>query len=257
MNLQRATIPRPARTLKWVYGVTTVPSRRDILLPRTLASLRNSGFDRPTLFVDGISHQQAAEWQYSFNLEVVNRYPRIRTVGNWWLAIVELYLRDPFADRYTIFQDDLITSKGLKEYLDKSVYPSKGYCNLFTFPENTCLIPKRSDGQRENGWFPSDQLGKGAVALVFDSQALLALLGSRSFIEKPRHRSRGHLNLDGAIVTALKKYGIREYTHYPSLVQHIGMESSMGSNPQPQSDCFWGEDYYLSSLLPAHLRSQC
>src|SRR5579872_2050280 len=32
--------------LAWAYGVTTVPARRDTLLPRTLASLRQAGFEQ-------------------------------------------------------------------------------------------------------------------------------------------------------------------------------------------------------------------
>ena len=40
--------------MKWAYGITTVPSRRENLFERTLQSLAVAGFDNPRLFVDGV-----------------------------------------------------------------------------------------------------------------------------------------------------------------------------------------------------------
>ncbi len=77
---------RPSR---WAYGVTTVPVREDRLLPKTLASLRAAGFDKPRLFVDGV--RNAWDWEQKFGLEVTARWPHVLTAGNWVLSMYELY----------------------------------------------------------------------------------------------------------------------------------------------------------------------
>lgn len=222
--------------MKWAYGVTTVPSRFEDLLPRTLASLARAGFDKPRLFVDGAGELPSALAQY----EVTRRDPVIRTYGNWVLAAWELYIRTPSADRYAVFQDDFVTYPNLRRYLDGCAYPKKGYWNLYTFPENE---------KQFQGWYQSNQLGKGAVALVFSGEALRFLLGQKYFIERPMDVARGHRVVDGGIVTAFKNAGWKEYVHNPSLVQHTGKQSSMGSGPQELANTFRGEEFDAAELL--------
>lgn len=237
--------------MKWEYGVTTVPSRRDELLPRTLASLKRGGFNTPTLFVDG--EKDPESWRDEFKLEVVTRWPVIRTFGNWTLAIAELYIRNPTADRYAIFQDDFVTCLGLREYLSACEYPRKGYLNLYTFASNTLgnlrkhgLTDKPLDYQ---GWYPSNQNGRGAVALVFDNEAVITLLTHEFFVNRPKDMNRGWRAIDGGIVTALGKAGWKEYVHTPSLVQHTGTYSSMRSKPHQPSPVFIGESADARDLL--------
>ncbi len=47
-----------AKPKRWMYGVTTTPTREEDLFPRTLASLKNAGFDNPWLFIDGCDDRQ-------------------------------------------------------------------------------------------------------------------------------------------------------------------------------------------------------
>lgn len=242
--------PLPSRPFQWAYGLTTIPQRVDSLLPRTIASLREAGFDKPRIFIDGGTEEDAKRLRDTLGLEVTHRTPAILTVGNWFLGMIELYIRNPHAQRYIIFQDDLIVAKNLRSYLEKLPYPNRGYGNLYTVPENAKLVPT-TNGQKTTGWHKSNQLGRGALALVFDNTTLIELLSARSIMEKPKHAHRGWRNLDGAILTALQSKGIQEYVHYPSLVQHTGTEvSSMGTSPRPISDCFLGESYDTLLLLP-------
>ncbi len=247
VEIRRDRIVRARKLIKmfrWSYGVTTVPSRVDDLLPRTLASLKEAGFDAPRLFVDGAKDATAYE---KFGLEVTTRYPNVRTFGNWVLSLWELYLRDPDANLYAVFQDDFITYKNLRTYLEKLDYPGrgddKGYWNLYTFPRN------QKKCKAEPGWYVSDQLGKGAVALVFDRRAVQALLASSDMVGRPTNASRGWRAVDGGIVTALRKEGYTEYIHNPSLVQHVGDRSSMGNRKHQQATSFKGEDFDCLSLL--------
>lgn len=233
--------------LRWSYGVTTVPERRADLLPRTLASLAAAGFDRPRLFVDGDSDSPA--WR-AFGLEVTYRTPRIRTHGNWLLALLELHIREPAAGRYAIFQDDLLTAKNLRRYLECVPYPPKSYLNLTMWPSNYKIAPKG-----RTGWYPAvkddqgNQCGKGAVALVFDREAVIAVLASKHMQERCRDAMRGHRSVDGGIATATQQAGWREHCHYPSLVYHAGAVSSMQNRRHPDTPGFVGEAFDALTLL--------
>lgn len=235
------------RKLEWSYGLTTVPCRRKDLLPRTLTSLRKAGFDKPRLFVDGCN--DALSWSREFELEVTCRFPTIRTFGNWILSLWELYIRQPNADRYAMFQDDFVTYRNLRQYLESVPYPSDGYCNLYTFPQNQKLAPKTRHGGTVDGWYPSNQMGRGAVALVFDGYSVKNLLAAAHIIDRPQDIHRGWKAIDGGIVTAFRKMGRVEYVHSPSLVQHTGLHSSMGNKPHLQAESFRGEDYNVLELL--------
>ena len=226
--------------MKWAYGITTVPSRLKDLFPRTLNSLKLAGFDKPRLFIDDCEYSAIYD---SFNLETTTHWPKLRTAGNWALSMVELYIRESHADRYAIFQDDFVTYQNLRGYLDTCTYPEKGYWNLYTFPSNQQLCPKGYEG-----WYESNQLGRGAVALIFSREVLLSLLSQRQFINRPQDAFRGYKAIDGGIVDSLKKIGIREYVHSPSLVQHTGLESSMGNKKHQLAVSFKGEEFDALSL---------
>jgi len=232
-------------TMKWMYGVTTVPSRRDDYLPRTLASLRAGGFDRPHLFVDGSDDSRS--WREEFGLDVTCRFPKIRTGGNWALSLGELYSLDPHADRYAVFQDDFVTCLNLRHYLEATSYPEHGYLNLYSFPRNERL------SQGKIGFYPSNQRGLGAVALVFSNEAVVRLLTSDHLVRRFQARDarhKGWRSIDGGIVESFRKMGWKEYVHNPSLVQHIGDVSSMNGRPHLKSRTFMGETFDLLTLLP-------
>lgn len=216
--------------MKWAYGVTTIPARRKTHLPATLASLEAAGFADPRLFVDG--DPDAGSWRAEFDLEVTARHPATNAAANWWLSLVELYVRDPHADRFAIFQDDIALPKNLKAYLDANPWPEPGYTNLFSFRENDGLAKDR------RGWFEGAALpqsgtdvlwqsGRGALALAFSNEAVRVLLSSRHMADRPACPIYGHRRLDGGVVTAMNKAGYREYVHGPSLVEHRGLVSTI------------------------------
>lgn len=222
--------------MNWAYGVTTVPERFDTVLPRTLESLAKGGFDKPRLFIDGPGEIPKALQGY----QISQRVPKLRAYGNWLLAIQELIVLEPMAERYAIFQDDMVTYVNLRQYLNQCVYPDKGYMNLYTFPSQTKPV---------NGWYLSTQGGKGAVALVFSRDALLALFSTNYMVNRPFDLRRGHKSIDGGIVTAMNNAGWREYVHNPSLVQHTGIKSAIGNSPQPFAPTFKGEDFDAVQLI--------
>lgn len=264
--------------MRWAYGVTTVPERRDDYLRCTLASLRAGGFDEPRLFVDGSDdHLGWSRWSHESGigaLPVTCRMPRIGLVGNWVLALWELHLRNPRADRYAVFQDDLMCVRNLRPFLERSPWPGRGYLNLFTFSQaNYLALRGKPPGWHEGALLnPPDrnpglfQCGRGALGLVFDRDALLALLSARPLAEKPwaADPKIAGRRLDGGVVNAMNLAGYREYVHNPSLLQHVGQQSSIGNTWNWERDkvgkvdhasgvswSFPGEDFDALGLLPA------
>lgn len=254
---------------KWSYGVTTVPSRRSTTLPRALASLAAAGFDRPRLFVDGADDGYV-------NYDVTYRNPRVGTYGNWVLSLWELYLRAPDAERYAIFQDDCVAVKNLRAYLDEQQYPERAYLNLYQYGDfNVKIAPPRMPvgrtGRLHGVWYEGCELpagkgavyhgrrqqrGLGAVGLVFDRDAVVALLQHPHMVVRPMDqgldnvgRVKGQVKVDGAVVESMNQAGWREWVHEPSLLQHIGDRSSMGSSRHPSSPSFPGEDYDAMELV--------
>lgn len=229
--------------MQWAYGVTTVPERFGSHLPRTLASLRTAGFPEPRLFIDGCEEHEIPEEFCGLGATCHN--PPLRTFGNWMLGLWELYIRQPNADRYAIFQDDVIACRNLRRYLEESPCPEKGYLNLCTWPGNEPAC-------RQEGWHPARLRGWGAQGLVFDRQTVVALLSSKLMAMKPQEKGwQSWKNLDGRIAEALLAVGVREYIHNPSLLRHIGLDSSIGNTwtERDESTLWKGEDFDSVTLL--------
>lgn len=240
-----------SKPIKWAYGVTTVPSRMQDLFPQTLSSLCDAGFDKPTIFLDGANHKLAVAYEERFKLEVVNHYPAIRTFGNWELALRELFIRNPTAHRYAIFQDDLVTYRNLRHYLERTTTLPNAYYNLYTFPQNQQLVPKEPNTNKYvEGWHKSNQMGRGAVGLVFDRLGVLTIMQGKLLAERPLDCLNGTSRVDGVVSDVLKKAGYTEYIHHPSLVQHLGFHSTMRSDKQEKAISFRGENFdALQSLV--------
>lgn len=239
----------------WSYGVTTVPQRRDDgTLAKTLKSLAAAGFDRPRLFVDG-----AAGGFEEFGLDVTYRWPLVRVFGNWVLSMWELYLRQPSADRYAIFQDDALFCSNLRPYLESCPLlggEGRNYLNLYTVAGNHLL----SVQQRQDGWFKANQLGKGALGLVFDNRGVRELLASRLMVDRPWDSPQfGWRSVDGAVVEALCRSAqlergepYTEWCHRPSLCQHTGTRSVMDKRKWVNPTAKEGERVPVTEHDPSH-----
>lgn len=219
---------------RWAYGVTTVPERRE-LLELTLASLAAGGFHDPHLFVDGGGG--------CYTRRATVRSCRLRTAGSWHVALLELLHQDPVAHNYALFQDDLVCVRGLRAYLNAVRIPPMHYWNLFTFKQNEPIaaLPR--------GWHPSDQHGRGAVALVFDREGVIALLSSPHLNRRATDTCRGWRAIDGGVSEAMRAAGYTELVHSPSLVQHTGDISAMGNGAHPKALSFPGHQFDAESWL--------
>ena len=250
--------------MRWSFGITTVPERRKDLLPGTLASLRTAGFDpalagkqqnilAARLFADGEKSENAAGLEAEFGIPVTARWPAVRIHANWVLSLYEMYLRSPEAERFALFQDDLVACRNLRQYLERCLYPDKCYWNLFTFRNNDDVIHGKPKGWHEGFVLNPEtkqQKGLGAVALVFSKQAVMTLLSQLDMVDRVQNPHRGWRAVDGGIVTAMNRAGWREHVHNPSLVQHTGLISTMPNHHNQQlAVTFPGEDFDALSLL--------
>jgi hypothetical protein len=245
------------RPVRWIYGITTVPERVPNLLQQTIASLAAAGFDKPYIFCDGYSGLAGKE-------HTAVRIPELsatRTLsirgnawGNWLLGMWELYVREPDAHRYAMFQDDIVVSKNLRAYLERCRYPENSYLNLYTCAQgiglnNVDLHEGQVSGH--TGWYLSNQMGRGALALVFDRTALQALLSSPHCVQKTACANRGWRCIDGGVCEAMSRAGFKEWIHWPSLVNHVGQQSTLGNHigPKANAESFRGEQFDLLTLL--------
>jgi hypothetical protein len=243
--------------MEWSYGITTVSERFGTTLPGRLRSLAAAGFEEPRLFVDGVcppdSEMQDLYW-------ISQRIPRIGLAANWCLSMAELYLRQPNADRFALFQDDIVAVKNIRQYLESVPFPDHAYLNLFTFLDNDRLIPNRPIGWSEAAELrtPSSQVfhgkrqqaGRGAIALIFDRPGLITLFGHPHFLTRPQSGQSSATKIDGGIVESMNRADSREYIHKPSLVAHIGRESTKeGVHWKANARTFPGEEFDALSLL--------
>lgn len=249
--------------MKWAYGITTVPERMfNGLFKRTLKSLADAGFNEPWIFVDGHNPYLYGDDPFKgLGIGLSFRNPPVRPFGNWWLGIVELWVRDPEADRFAIFQDDVIFSKNLKGFLDRCQFPTKGYWNLYTVTKNGIKAPNGAQG-----WYVAPYRGKGALALVFDKEGLQQLLMQRQWVERPLSPDTGFRNIDGGVVNCMNYVGYREFVHTTSLCQHIGKDDSSIKKIMPPSapphrewpvaDSWRGEEFDCLTLEGRYLNGQ-
>ncbi len=165
-----------------------------------------------------------------------------------------------YRENYGLIKWALITPNAPQERLPNvAPYPAKGYLNLYTFPHNqpSELAKRTSGGERthpeingdETGFYRACQNGKGAVALVFDNEAVRFLLSRKHMVDRVLNEVRGHRAIDGGVVDAMRQEGWVEYCHNPSLVQHTGLVSSMGNGQHALATSFRGEDFDLRTLL--------
>lgn len=241
--------------MRWSYGIMTVPERKERLLPKTVKSLAAGGFTEPRLFVDGENNLRW--WEEKFGFPITLRWPKVGTHANYVLGLYELYLRDPTADRFVLFQDDIVVYKNLRQYLEKVPYPEQGYCNIYTMHTNEALtVPPYGVG-----WHPTppltfgtkyhdrmQQRGLGAVGLIFNQAAVQALLSASHLVMRVLGVN-GHEKVDGGIVESMNKANFWEHCHNPSLCQHTGDLSAMGHQPHPKANSFRGEEFNALELL--------
>jgi len=202
-------------------------TRLESYLPRTLESLAKAGFPKPRLIVDGATD---AALYAAFGLALSMHDPPLGFDGSWLAAAQQLAALHPDAGRYALFEDDVVCCLGLRRFLDGYQFPADGYWNLYCASNN-------ESRQTGIGWHTPRKPAQGALALVFNRAGIDAAATSEYLQYHIAATPRKHA-IDGLVYDAMWKAGFRERVHYPSLVQHIGMRSSIGQSVQRHAASF-------------------
>ena len=210
------------RVKDWSVAVTTAP-RRQRTLTRTLMSLVKAGWVMPHVFAEPKTRLPLLLPRRN----VTRRRQKLGAWPNWLLSLNEMVLRDPHADAYLLAQDDALFARGLRAYLEESLWPVErlGVISLYT-----AVHQDRGD---KLGFYAND-LGWsawGAMAYLFSNASARALL---RFPRIVNHRNRGPkdglVNVDSVVGQWCRESGLAYFAHAPSLVQHIGETSTLWKN---------------------------
>jgi glycosyltransferase involved in cell wall biosynthesis len=218
--------PRVAGRLTWQIGLLTAP-RAVPTIRKTLQNLAQAGFGPIHIFAEPGSFLPAG-----LETARVTVHPRrLGNFANFYSSLATLLESDPGADCYAIFQDDILVATGARQWCDREFWPQGvGLVSLFT-PQI------HSDG--EPGWslkFPGFYRVYGAQALVFRGDVL------RRFLADPMvvHTHGLDEHNDDAVVSAwAARHKLPMAYHSPSLVQHVGIVSSIyayGPDPRVVAD---------------------
>ena len=204
--------------MDWSVVITTAPRGGESTLPRTVQSLEGAGWAGQ---VNVLADRERNAWQH-------------------WKRALELALQTP-ADCLLMVQDDVIACRGLRRYLEEEM---PGDSRLAWA---SCWCPQKYGDRAQNGggWFRLDRGPNtcGAVCMAMPRTTAVALLRSpmiQSYTwTGPRLGRRGTPEqldkccIDGKCGAWAEQHDLRVYYHFPSLVDHIGVVSSLGSPDNP------------------------
>ena len=203
----------------WAAGVITAP-RAEPTLGGTLASLKDAGFEDVRVFAEPGA---VVPGEFS-HLPRTDRSETCGAFPNWYLALTELVLRDPRADAYLLCEDDVQFSKGLRKYLERTLWPAKdtGVVSLHT-PSHFAVGKPRGWHAEDRGWG-----AWGAQAYVFPNRSARALLSDPAVLD---HRGfgpdGGRIHADCVVGAWCRRSGRPYFVHSPSLSRHTGETSTV------------------------------
>ena len=224
----------------WAVGITTA-RRREPTLSQCIRSLINAGWTSFHVFEDGVSGQDVtpADGRLTTRLPPVGAWP------NFYLALVELLMREPDADAVFMLQDDVILAnhRGLRQFVERALWPGRrpGIVSLFCPAQYTSSTNGWSC--KEGAWF------WGAQAFVFERDIARRFISS-DFVIRHRWscRTRGLANIDWLVGEWAARAGVPVSFPTPSLVQHIGRTSAIWSASNLEGDRLASR--YLGAELP-------
>jgi len=203
----------------WAVGVTTAPRQRPTL-PRCLESLGRAGWARPRLFAEPGAEIPADR----ADLPATHRDEPLGAFPNWFLGLAELVMRRPRAEAYLICQDDVVFAAGLRDFLERNLWPSPrvGVVSVYA-PSHYTEGKSPGFHVEDRGWD-----SWGALAYVFPNPSARALLGDPMVIDHRHHGpADGLRNIDSVVGLWCQRSGLPYFIHVPSLAQHIGETSTI------------------------------
>jgi len=210
----------------WAVGVTTAPRTRPTL-HACLDSLFRAGWEGPRLFVD--SSVTIAD-RFS-DLPVTFHETKLGPWPNYYLALVELLMREPAADAFMLVQDDVIFDDrhDLRAYLEAILWPADPIGAVSLFCSKAYTRPLAGWHEFEGPWL------WGALAIVFPRESAKRFVTDPAVFEHRSDPDLGLVNIDIEVGRWAHAHGLPIYFPTPSLVQHIGDASSLWPDPEARA----------------------
>jgi glycosyltransferase involved in cell wall biosynthesis len=213
---------RARSRLNWNVGLLTAPRPAPTILT-TLRSLRMAGFGPVHIFAEPGSWLPEEFGDYPRTVHLQRR----GNIANFYSSLVALHQEQPDADGYAVFQDDVRIAGGLRAWCEGQFWPlGVGLVSLFT---------PRVHAADEPGWhLLSSGFYRvfGGQALVFRRDVLRQFLADPQVLHELHH---GRHNDDAVVSAWATRQGLPIAYHTPSVVQHIGVVSSIYENgPDPR-----------------------
>jgi hypothetical protein len=214
------------RVQSWAVGVTTAP-RPKPTLDACLDSLSRAGWKVPRLFVD--SGVTIAD-RYS-DLPLTFRETKLGPWPNYCLALVELLMREPAAEAFMLVQDDVIFDDRheLRAYLEEILWPADPIAAVSLYCSKAYTRPVAGWHELESRWI------WGALAFVYSRESAQRFVTDPLVFEHRSNPTEGLVNIDILIGRWAHEHQLPIYFPSPSLVQHIGNESSIWSDPESRA----------------------
>ena len=206
----------------WAVAVTTAP-RPKPTLQQTLASLERAGFG---------------------HLHVVDDRGKSGAWPSWLRALRGLLAEHPEAEALLICQDDAVFYRGLRQYLEQSLWPGSRVAVCSPYCPALYRWPQSGWHREDHGW---DLVG--AVCWAIPRITAKILLGDLGQVRADRQ-------IDARIGRWARRTGRSVWYHTPSLVQHVApTNSALGHNldgSRRRADDFVGEAYVLPPTGDSH-----
>ena len=230
--------------MKWSLGVTTAP-RITPTLSKCLKSLHTAGWSDGRIFAEPGSTLENVVEGYA----VTQRDQVLGVWPNWFLALNELFQRDPQADAYMLVQDDAVFCNNVRWLLEKLPWDMERigvvspYCPADYSQPNTGLHVVNAN------WTLI-----GALTYIFPSSAIQCLLSHGPAVSYRKEDPTGGLkHIDSVVGRWCESTGRQALYFSPSLVQHVGEDSTIDKSEKADgsrhANQFVGEDFDARELL--------
>ena len=223
----------------WAVGITIAPRERpthDI----TIDSFVEAGWESLHIFAEP---DVVIDEKHS-HFPITKRNRKFGAWQNWFTALKNLVDFYPEADCYGIIQDDVIFCKGVKKFLEKTLWPAPdvGVCSVFTPSHYTNEVA---------GWYKNNRGGKlwMAQTYFFPPEGAISCLNHPRCVKWKKDRQ-----IDNAVGFWSRSTKMYPYYFSPSLAQHIGHASTLWSkgnkaNGRRSASDFVGQDYDIGHGL--------
>lgn len=221
----------------WAIGVQTC-NRNENYLNHSLESVSRGGWDHLTIFAD-------YESNISSNYPINYRPYQFGDWSNWICGLFELYVLNPKANYFLMFEDDITCCKNLKTYLEWAIPRLGDFGCLSLYTPNR--YKKEIDCWHDES--DADWALVGGQAILFTRKSLKRFLSNEKILN---YSELSNIAKDRAIgIWAFKQETVLYHT--PSLVNHCGENSTTGSIMHKSID-YVGDDFDANSLINQQIK---